>query len=151
MKKINNALVNETTAATATATLETPIVEAVATPTAAKPKQFIVGASEKGKQFIYDLCKELKVKGKTGKLIELPSHAAIDMLLEIATDFRFHEVETSPAGDGVEAVTEVMDRFEAYRAKYEQERNSERPQTKEELQAELARIQAKLQSLFSKA
>ena len=134
-KNQNNALVN----ATATA------------PEVKKPKQFIVGTSEKGKAFIDDLCKELQVRGKTGKLIDLPSHAAVDMLIEIATDHRFRTVEITPESEGVDAVTETFDRFEEYALRFESDRNSEKPQTAEELQAELAKIHAKLQALGLKA
>lgn len=146
MKKINNALVNENTAATAT--LEAPIVEAVATPEK-KTKQNIVGASEKGKRLIDELCAELKIKGKPvngkpGKMIDLPSHAVVDMLLEIATDHRFYQVEK----DGE---MQSLDRFEEFSLRYEQDRNQERPETLEELQAKMAAIQAKLKALGLKA
>lgn len=157
-KNQNNALANEEAAASTTtppvlpqAPVENP-AEAVK-----KPKQFIVGTSEKGKAFIDELCKELQVKGKTGKLIDLPSHAAVDMLIEIATDYRFRTVEVSPAieasegVDAVEAVIETFDRFEEYALKYEQERNSDKPETAEDLQRTLEQIQAKLRALGLKA
>lgn len=142
MKNVNNALVNENTAATVIA----PIVE-VAT-VEKKPKQFTIGGSEKGKAFIDQLCGELQIKGKTGKLIDLPSHVAVDMLIEIATDFRFRKVETEVDG---ELVSNTFDRFEEYALKYESERNSDKPETAEDLQRTLEQIQAKLRALGLKA
>ena len=144
-KNENNALTN----GTATVTNDAPVVtEAVAIPVATKPKQFIVGTSEKGKAFIDELCKQLQVKGKTGKLIDLPSHAAVDCLIEIATDHRFRKVETEVEG---ELVTETYDRFEEFAKRFEAERNSEKPETAEDLQRTLAEIQAKLKALGLKA
>ena len=158
----NNALSNETTAAS---TVTPPPLPATDTATVAtvevvepkKPKQFIVGTSEKGKQFIDDLCKELQIKGKTGKLIDLPSHVAVDILIEIATDHRFHKVEATPAieaSEGVEAVEatyNTLDRFEELALKYEQDRRADKPETAEDLQRTLEQIQAKLRAMGLKA
>jgi hypothetical protein len=135
---MKNALANE---ATATAILDAPdTVQAVETTATAKPRQFIVGTSEKAKMMIDELCKELQVKGKTGKLIDLPTHATVEMLLEIATDHRFHQVEVND-----ELAT--LDRFEEFRAKFEAERNQERVQTPAELMAEIEKLQARLAGL----
>ena len=105
-------------------------------------------ASEKGKSFIDELCKELQVKGKTDKLIDLPAHAAVDLLIEIATDFRFRsvttETETGP-------ITETFDRFEEYALRFESERNSDKPETAEELQRSFEQIKAKLEAMGFKA
>jgi hypothetical protein len=138
MKNIKNALVNENTAALI---LDAPdTAQALVTTPATKPRQFIVGTSEKAKAMIDELCKELQVRGKTGKLIDLPSHAAVEMLLEIATDHRFHQVEVND-----ELLT--LDRFEEFRAKFEADRNQERVQTPAELMAEIEKLQARLAGL----
>lgn len=137
MKNIKNALVNEVTAAILDAPEATQAVEIAPV---AKPKQFMVGTSEKSKGLIEELCKELQVKGKTGKLIDLPSHAAIDMILEIATDFRFRQVEVN--GEMV-----AYDRFDDFRVKFEAERNQERVQTPAEMIAEMAKLQARMKAM----
>lgn len=142
MKNIKNALVNEVTAS---AILDAPVTpEIVSIVPVAKPKQFIVGTSEKAKTMIDEFCKELQVKGKTGKLIDLPSHAAVDMILEIATDFRFRQVEVN--GEIVS-----YDRFDDFRTKFESSRNQEKADTPEGLMAEMERIQAKLRAMGLKA
>ena len=145
MKNVKNALVNESTASAILDAPDAPDApEIAATTPATKPKQFIVGTSERAKAMIDDLCKELQVKGKTGKLIDMPSHAAVEMILEIATDFRFRQVE-------VNGELETLDRFEEFRAKFEAERNQEKPETPAELMAEMERIQSKLRAMGLKA
>jgi len=126
----------------------TTTTTAEVTTTKAKKVNTTLVASEKGKAFIDELCKELQVKGKTNKLIELPAHAAVDMLIEIATDFRFRSV-TTETEEG--PVTETFDRFEEYALKFESERNSDKPETADELQRTLEQIKAKLAALGLKA
>lgn len=138
MKNVKNALVNEVTASFI---LDAPVAPEIASTTpVVKPKQFIVGTSEKAKAMIDELCKELQVRGKTGKFIDMPSHATVEMILEIATDFRFRQVE-------VNGEIQVFDRFDNFRAKFEAERNQETPETPAKLMAEIKLRQAKLRAM----
>lgn len=138
MKNIKKALVNESTA---TAILDAPdALQAVAIVPVSKPKQFMVGASEKTKGMIEELSRELQVKGKTGKLIDLPTHATLDMILEIATDYRFRTSED------VDGTFQTFDRFEDFRVKFEIERNQERVQTPAEMIVELKKLQARMRA-----